>query len=271
MPELPEVETTCRGIAPHVLGGTILNVIVREPRLRVRVRDDLAALLRGQRVQAVERRGKYLWLRCQDGCLVVHLGMSGSLCIVPCARAPRKHDHIDIQFDSNQCLRLHDPRRFGVMLWSVGDPLRHPLLKDIGLEPLSDALNGDYLYGRSRGRRLTVKQFIMDGRVVAGVGNIYANEALHLAGISPLRQAGRISRRRYQCLAQAIKTVLDEAIAAGGTTLRDFYAGEGSPGYFKQRLRVYQRDGEPCLRCGRPIRALRLGQRASFYCTSCQR
>lgn len=271
MPELPEVETTCRGIGPHVTGRTVVDVVVRESRLRLPVPDDLASVLRGQCVYAVARRGKYLWLSCDSGHLVVHLGMSGSLCVAPPQRVPRKHDHVEILFDGERSLRLHDPRRFSMVLWSPGDPLEHPLLKEMGLEPLTDALNGDYLFERSRGRRLAVKQFIMDGRIVAGVGNIYANEALHLAGISPLRRAGRVSRRRYRGLAEAIKTVLREAIAAGGTTLRDFHSGEGTPGYFKQRLRVYQRHGQPCGRCGQPIRALRLGQRASFYCVACQR
>lgn len=271
MPELPEVETTRHGIAPHVLGREILGVVVRDGRLRLPVQRDLPRLLRGQRVQAVERRGKYLWLSCQDGFLVVHLGMSGSLCVVPGPRAPRKHDHLDIELDSGRRLRLHDPRRFSTVLWSPTDPLRHPLLRDIGVEPLGGGLNGDYLYRRSRGRRRAVKAFIMDGRVVAGVGNIYANEALFVAAISPLRPAGRISRQRYQRLAAAIKSVLGEAIAAGGTTLRDFQYGDGEPGYFKQFLRVYQRHGEPCQRCGHPIRLLRLGQRSSFYCIGCQR
>lgn len=271
MPELPEVETTRHGIAPHVIGRQAVGVIVREARLRQPVPDNLAGLLCGQSVEEVGRRGKYLWLRCQRGFVLVHLGMSGSLCVVPSSRPPRKHDHVDIRFDGGVCLRLHDPRRFSTLLWSAGDPLRHALLKDIGVEPLSDALDGEYLYGRSRGRRLAVKQFIMDGRVVAGVGNIYANEALFAAAISPLRAAGGISRLRYQRLAAAIKTVLGDAIAQGGTTLRDFYHGEGRPGYFQQRLRVYQRHGTPCQRCGRRIRLLRVGQRSSFYCVACQR
>jgi len=271
MPELPEVETTCRGIAPHVTGRTVVDVVVREPRLRQPVPGDLALLMRGQRVRAVGRRGKYLWLHCRDGYLVIHLGMSGSLCLAPPGRPPRKHDHVEVAFSGGRCLRLHDPRRFSTVLWSPGDPLQHPLLRDMGLEPLSEALNGEYLFERSRGRRLTVKQFIMDGRIVAGVGNIYANEALHMAGIAPFRPAGRIARLRYGRLAEAIKAVLREAIAAGGTPLRDFYSGDGAPGYFKQRLRVYQRQGEPCRQCGHPIRTRRLGQRASFYCTACQR
>ncbi len=271
LPELPEVETTRRGIAPHVIGRRVTQVTVRNPRLRYPVHRRLASLLEGREVGAVERRGKYLWLAYANGALILHLGMSGSLCIVPATRPPRKHDHIDICFDHGQCLRLHDPRRFSMMVWSSGNPLRHALLKDLGVEPLGAGLDGGYLYRRSRGRRVTVKQFIMDGHIVTGVGNIYACEALFLAGISPLRQAGRISLARYQPLAQSIKDVLGEAIALGGTTLRDFFHGDGQPGYFQQRLSVYQRHGSPCRRCGHPIRMQRLGQRSSFYCGTCQR
>lgn len=271
MPELPEVETARRGIAPHVVGRRVTGVTVRNPRLRYPVPRRLASLLTGRAVQAVERRGKYLWLAYDNGALILHLGMSGSLCVVPAARPPRKHDHVDIRFDHGQSLRLHDPRRFSVMVWSPGDPLQHALLKDIGIEPLGAGLDGEYLYRRSRGRRVTVKQFIMDGRIVAGVGNIYANEALFMAGILPLRPAGRISLARYRHLGEAIKSVLGEAIRQGGTTLRDFYHGEGRPGYFQQYLRVYQRHGTPCQCCGHPIRMQRLGQRSSFYCGTCQR
>lgn len=271
MPELPEVETTRRGIAPHVIGRRVTGVTVRNPRLRYPVHPNLTRLLTGREVEAVERRGKYLWLGYANGALILHLGMSGSLCVVPAARPPRKHDHVDILFDHGQCLRLHDPRRFSMMVWSRGDPLQHPLLRDIGVEPLSAGLNGEYLYLRSRRRRVMVKQFIMDGRIVAGVGNIYANEALYAAGISPLRPAGRISLARYQRLDEAIKGVLGEAISQGGTTLRDFYHGDGQPGYFQQRLRVYQRHGTPCPHCGHTIRMQRLGQRSSFYCGTCQR
>ena len=226
---------------------------------------------RGGTVKAVERRGKYLWLACANGALILHLGMSGSLCVVPATRPPRKHDHIDICFDNGQCLRLHDPRRFSMAVWSSADPLRHALLRDIGVEPLGAGFDGAYLHHRSRGRRVAVKQFIMDGHIVAGVGNIYANEALFAAGISPLRQAGRISLARYQRLSEAIKGVLGDAIAQGGTTLRDFFHGDGQSGYFQQRLSVYQRHGTPCQRCGRPIRVQRQGQRSSFYCGTCQR
>lgn len=271
MPELPEVETTRRGIAPHIVGRRVAGVTVRNGRLRYPVHRRLAGLLTGRSVEAVGRRGKYLWLACDGGALIVHLGMSGSLCIVPAARPPRKHDHVDILFDHGQCLRLHDPRRFSMMVWSGGDPLRHDLLRHIGVEPLDAGLDGDYLYARSRRRRVAVKQFIMDGRIVAGVGNIYANEALFMAGISPQRAAGRISLARYRRLGEAIKAVLGEAITQGGTTLRDFYHGDGQPGYFQQCLRVYQRHGAPCRRCGHPIRMRRLGQRSSFYCGTCQR
>jgi formamidopyrimidine-DNA glycosylase len=271
VPELPEVETTRRGIAPHVIGRRITAVTVRNPRLRYPVTGRLASLLTGREVAAVERRGKYLWLSCGDGALILHLGMSGSLCVVPDARPVRKHDHVDIHFERGQCLRLHDPRRFSMVVWTSGDPLHHPLLRDIGVEPLDAGLDGDYLYRCSRGRRVSVKQFIMDGRIVAGVGNIYANEALFTAGIAPQRSAGRVSQQRYAHLAEAIRRVLTEAITQGGTTLRDFYHGDGQPGYFQHRLSVYQRHGAPCRHCGRPIHMQRQGQRSSFYCRGCQR
>lgn len=272
MPELPEVETTRRGVAPYVTGRRISAVTVREPRLRWPVPKDLARRFRGQVVQSLKRRGKYLLFGTPGGTLIVHLGMSGSLRLVDAVTPPGPHDHVDIVFDNGRALRLRDPRRFGAMLWTAGDPSCHPLLRSLGPEPLEgSAFTGDYLYQRSRGRRQAVKTFIMDSRVVAGVGNIYANEALFRAGIRPGTMAGRISRARYQGLAQAMAGVLGDAVAAGGTTLRDFLNGDGKPGYFAQRLQVYARAGEACGACGHPIRSSRLGQRSTFYCPHCQR
>lgn len=270
MPELPEVETTRCGIAPHLVGRRIEEVIVRQGRLRWPVPRGLAGRLRGQRLQAVGRRGKYLLLGFDQGTLLVHLGMSGSLRIVPAHTPAGRHDHLDLCFSGGRVLRLTDPRRFGAVLWSGGDPLAHPRLAALGPEPLDEAFDGAYLYRRSRGRRGAVKPFIMDGKLVVGVGNIYANEALFAAGIHPARAAGRIGRERYERLAEAIKTVLHAAIAQGGTTLRDFVGGDGRPGYFAQQLAVYGREGAPCPRCATPIRQTTLGQRASYYCPHCQ-
>ena len=270
MPELPEVETTRRGVEPHSLGRVISSIIVREPRLRWPVPGDLATVLVGQTVSAVERRAKYLLFHTEAGSLLVHLGMSGSLRVVAAGEAPARHDHIDILFQDGRCLRYNDPRRFGCFLWMQPGE-RHPLLSGLGPEPLSDDFGGELLYRRSRGRSGPVKSFIMNGKVVVGVGNIYANEALFLAGIRPDRAAGRISLNRYQSLAEQIKRVLTSAISQGGTTLRDFVGGDGRPGYFAQQLYVYGRRGQPCKRCGGELRDRRLGQRTTVYCVTCQR
>ena len=270
MPELPEVETTRRGVAPHSLGRVISSIIVREPRLRWPVPEELAAVLAGQTITAVERRAKYLLFHTAAGSLLVHLGMSGSLRVVAPAQAPARHDHIDIQLRSGPSLRFHDPRRFGCFLWLQPDEI-HPLLSHLGPEPLSAEFNGDLLYRRSRGRSGPVKNFIMDGKVVVGVGNIYANEVLFLSGVHPHRPAGRISRARYEVVAQNIKQVLTSAIRQGGTTLRDFVGGDGKPGYFALQLFVYGRAGEPCRRCGGPLRERRLSQRTTVFCVACQR
>ncbi len=270
MPELPEVETTRRGIEPHCVDRRIEAVVVRQPALRWPVPGDLAAQLHGQRVEAVERRAKYLLLQLGDGTLMIHLGMSGSLRVVEPGLAPMTHDHIDIELEGGICLRFNDPRRFGSFHYLLpGAPT--PLLDHLGPEPLSEAFDGAYLYRRSRGRRGAVKNFIMDGKVVVGVGNIYASEALFLSGIRPGRAAGRISAARYDALANNVKRVLTSAIEQGGTTLRDFVGGDGKPGYFAQKLLVYGRAGEPCRRCGATLREVRLGQRSSVYCIECQR
>jgi formamidopyrimidine-DNA glycosylase len=271
MPELPEVETAARGIAPHVTGQRILRAVVREPRLRRPIPRRFAAEVAGRKVTAVRRRGKYLLLITDGGTLIVHLGMSGSLRLVPRGTPPHKHDHVDLEFGNGLALRLRDPRRFGLMIWTTEDPLRHPLLRALGPEPLDTVFTGDLLFERARGRRVPVKQFIMDAKVVVGVGNIYANEALFAAGIHPARAAGRVSREEYRALAKAIKRVLRYAIGRGGTTLRDFVAEDGRPGYFQQRLKVYGREGGACRRCGGPVEVVRLGQRATYFCGRCQR
>lgn len=271
MPELPEVETTRRGIAPALTGRRVTAVVVREPRLRRPVPPALARELPGQRVETVTRRGKYLLLGTRSGTVILHLGMSGSLRILAGDAPPGRHDHVDLVFDDGAVLRLRDPRRFGLVLWTRGDPLQHELLRDLGPEPLDEGFGGACLYARSRGRRVAVKAFLMDARVVVGIGNIYANEALACAGIHPLRAAGRISAARYEDLAACIRQVLGAAIEAGGTTLRDFRDGSGRPGYFAVSLGVYGRTGEPCPRCGAPIRCVRQAQRATWYCPRCQR
>lgn len=269
MPELPEVETTRRGIAPHVLQRVVSGAVVRQPQLRWAV-PDLAALLTGRTVDAVERRAKYLLIRFAHGTLIIHLGMSGSLRVVPVDSPPRPHDHVDLQFGSH-CLRLHDPRRFGAVLWTTGDPLDHPRLRDLGPEPLSAAFDGAHLHRAARGRRTAIKSLLMDGRIVVGVGNIYATEALFRAGIHPQRASQRVSRQRLDVLAGEVKTVLAHAIERGGTTLRDFVNETGEPGYFAQELLVYGRAGEPCRRCSAIILTRQIGQRASAYCPRCQR
>ena len=271
MPELPEVETCLRGIAPHLTGRHILRLIARDRRLRWPVPSSLDQAITGQRILRLHRRAKYLLLELESGTLMLHLGMSGSLRVLPGEMPPGPHDHIDLVLNDGHCLRLRDPRRFGSLHW-VEPPLEaHPLLRDLGPEPLSDAFNGAYLYRRAHGRRGAVKGFIMDSHIVVGVGNIYASESLFLAGIHPHRPAGRIGPVRYARRADAIRRVLTAAIAEGGTSLRDFVQEDGNPGYFAQQLRVYGRAGAPCLGCGEPIRQQRIGQRSSFYCPRCQR
>ena len=271
MPELPEVETTRRGIEPHLRGQRIKRVTVRQPRLRWPVPAELPELLRGRTVQAVERRAKYLLVTFSHGTLILHLGMSGSLRVIEAGEPAGFHDHVDIEFGSGQALRLTDPRRFGAVLWAEADPHAHPLLRELGPEPLTDAFDGDSLFERARGRSAPIKTFLMDNHVVVGVGNIYANEALFAAGIRPDRAAGRVSRERYQRLAAEVKTVLARAIEQGGTTLRDFVGGDGKPGYFKVELAVYGRGGEDCRSCRAPLHEVRLGQRSTVYCRHCQR
>ncbi|WP_017431129.1 bifunctional DNA-formamidopyrimidine glycosylase/DNA-(apurinic or apyrimidinic site) lyase [Vreelandella jeotgali] len=273
MPELPEVETTRRGIAPYVEGREITRVCVRHTRFRVPVPDDLPERLTGARIGRLARRAKYLMVPLADasGTLLWHLGMSGSLRIARLGDAPKKHDHIDLVLDSGDVLRYHDPRRFGFVDWLDGEAEQDSRLAHLGPEPLSEAFDGERLFQRSRGKRMAVKPFLMDNRVVVGVGNIYAAEALFMAGIDPRRAAGRIARVRYARLADAAREVLAAAIDQGGTTLRDFVSGQGEPGYFAQQLNVYGRQGEPCRRCGAQLKHAVLGQRASVFCPVCQR
>lgn len=271
MPELPEVETTRRGLLPHLVGRRVRDVVVRNPNLRWPVPRDLRARLRGEEFLAIRRRGKYLLFDCRQGHLLVHLGMSGRLSLVPEELAPRPHDHVDVRMDDRRALRLTDPRRFGAMLWLKGPAEHHALLKELGLEPLDSGFTGEALRGLARGRKVSIKQFLMNGRIVVGVGNIYASEALFQAGIHPSRAAGTLSLARWERLAESVRATLERALAAGGTTLRDFAAADGRPGYFQHEFAVYGREGMPCIRCGSPIRAQRQGQRSTFYCPRCQR
>jgi formamidopyrimidine-DNA glycosylase len=270
MPELPEVETTLRGLAPHLLGQHIADVVIRNPQLRWPVPGNLPLLLRGQTILALRRRAKYLLLEFAHGTLILHLGMSGSLRILPAGTPPDKHDHFDLVLDSGHLMRLRDPRRFGAVLWHEGDVARHPLLAALGPEPLNKNFDGPYLHHATRRRSASIKQVIMDSGVVAGVGNIYANEALFRAGIRPQSSAAKLSLPRCAKLVQAIKETLRAAIKAGGSTLRDFTNSAGEPGYFQQHYFVYGRAGEPCRKCGTLIRQIRQGQRSSFYCPRCQ-
>lgn len=269
MPELPEVETTLRGLAPHVLGKRVARVVVRQPRLRWRVPPVLVRDLPGQVIRALSRRGKYLLLGADTGTVILHLGMSGSLRVVPCRAPPAPHDHVDIALADGRCLRLRDPRRFGALLWSR-NPSRHRLIAALGPEPLSGAFGGAYLFRVTRGRKRAIRDCLLDGRLVAGVGNIYANESLFAAGIRPQRPAGRISRAGCDRLARAVRATLRRAIRAGGSSLRDFRRADGSPGYFQLTAAVYGRQGAPCRRCGRPVRALALHGRTAYYCPRCQ-
>ncbi len=270
MPELPEVETSRRGIAPWLEGMRVENVVVRERRLRWPVPAEIDRLLPGEIIHSIRRRAKYLLFDTDAGILLLHLGMSGSVRIIDHSEPAAKHDHVDIVIEDGKALRFRDPRRFGSMLWT-NDVGKHPLLRDLGPEPLGEEFDGDYLWQAARGRRISIKQFIMNGAVVVGVGNIYASESLFLAGIHPLRRADRVAMPRMQLLATSIRSVLQQAIEAGGTTLRDYYGGDGEPGYFRQQLEVYAREGEPCRRCKSPIAAVVLGQRSTFYCKRCQR
>lgn len=277
MPELPEVEVCRRGIAPELEGQVILDAVVRVPRLRLPVPAALAETLRGARILAVRRRGKYLLLDCQgrngEGSLILHLGMSGNLRFVPSALPPGKHDHFDLVLPG-QILRLADPRRFGVIAWQAGPPEAagaHPLLAVLGIEPLSETFTVDWLYQTFSGRRSPVKPLLMDSHLVVGIGNIYASESLFRAGISPLRAAGRISAVRCALLVDSVRATLSDAIAAGGSSIRDYVHSDGGAGCFQIQAGVYDRAGQPCLRCGGAVRQIRQAGRSTYYCPACQR
>ncbi|MBE2259403.1 MAG: bifunctional DNA-formamidopyrimidine glycosylase/DNA-(apurinic or apyrimidinic site) lyase [Candidatus Accumulibacter sp.] len=275
MPELPEVEVSRRGLLPYLPGKAIVGAIVRTPRLRLEIPSGLDARLAGLRIDAISRRGKYLLFDCASGrgggWLLLHLGMSGSLRLVPPGTPAQKHDHVDLLFDTT-VLRLRDPRRFGVLLWHEGaDVETHPALAALGIEPLADNFDGDWLYAATRGRRAPVKPLLMDHRLVVGIGNIYAAESLFRAGISPLRGCHRISPDRYRRLAESIRTTLEASIAAGGSSVRDYVHSDGGAGCFQLSCAVYGRQGEPCPRCARPVRAVRQAGRSTFYCPACQR
>src|SRR4249919_2959704 len=270
MPELPEVETTRAGLAPHLVGKRITGITLRRLDLRWPIPGAIKTHLPKQQIHAVRRRAKYLLIDTEPGSALLHLGMSGMLRVLPAATPVETHDHVDIALDSGRVLRFTDPRRFGCLLWQPAGET-HELLRGLGPEPLSADFDGDYLFARSRGRKAPVKTFLMDQGIVVGVGNIYAAEALFEAGISPLREAGRVSRDRYRSLADAVKRILAHDIQRGGTTLRDFISPDGLPGYFELELSAYGRGGEPCPRCGRPLKEASIGQRTTVWCTRCQR
>ncbi|OGS93251.1 MAG: DNA-formamidopyrimidine glycosylase [Gallionellales bacterium GWA2_59_43] len=271
MPELPEVETTRRGLEPHLVGATVADVVIRHPQLRWPIPSELPQLLRGRSIVALRRRAKYLLVEFEHGTLILHLGMSGSLRILPAGTPAEKHDHFDLLLGNGQLMRLRDPRRFGAVLWHEGDPAQHPLLAALGPEPLNEGFDAAHLYRATRKKTAAIKLVVMDNHVVVGVGNIYANEALFRAGIKPQLAAGKLSRERCARLVEEIRATLTEAIAQGGSTLRDFVNASGQPGYFQQNYWVYGRTGEPCRRCGTSIRQIKQGQRSSFYCPGCQR
>jgi len=270
MPELPEVEVTRRGIEPRVVGRRLTAATLRTPALRYPLPNELGARLAGAVLLGVRRRGKYLLFDFDAGHLLLHLGMSGSLRLVAPDEPPAKHDHVDLVF-GDLALRLRDPRRFGALLWIEGDPFAHPLLASLGMEPLERAFGVETLAAALAGRRTAIKPALMDSRLVVGVGNIYASESLFLAGIDPRRPSGRVSSGRLELLVPAIKKTLRAAITAGGSTLRDFAHADGGFGCFQMRHRVYDREGQPCVQCGSPIRAIRQGQRSTYFCVRCQK
>ena len=270
MPELPEVETTRRGLEPHLTSWRIDNIIVRDRRLRWPIADGLEKQATGSIIRNVSRRGKYLLIECARGWLILHLGMSGRLRVLPASTPPGKHDHFDLVLSSGKMVRFTDPRRFGALLWTDEDPSGHALLRNLAPEPLDSSFDASWLHACTRSRSISIKLALMNNEIVTGVGNIYANEALFRAGINPRTKAGRLSMQRCEKLVLAVKETLLDAIAAGGSSLRDFLGTDGSPGYFQQQYMVYARQGEPCRICDAPIRSVRLGQRTTFYCTRCQ-
>jgi len=271
VPELPEVESTRRDLERDVIGRSVAAVVVRDRRLRWPVPAALGRKLAGRTITDIRRRAKYLLIGAENGTVLVHLGMSGSLRLHRVPTMPGPHDHIDLVLDDGRFVRYRDPRRFGCWLWTESDPTRHPLLVHLGPEPLGVDFDGAGLHRRLRGRTAPIKNMLMDSRIVAGVGNIYANEALFIAGIDPRRAAGRIGRRRIDRLVDALQDVLRVAVDAGGTTLRDYARADGASGEFSSRLNVYGREGEPCPRCAVPLARTNLGQRSTWYCRRCQR
>lgn len=276
MPELPEVEVTRLGIAPYLEGQSIASVVVRNPRLRWPIPVNLSSILPQATIRRVTRRAKFLLLDCGIGTLLIHLGMSGSLRILQGGKTvfvdlPQKHDHFDLVLTDQTILRLRDPRRFGAVLWHTGNILQHPLLMNLGPEPLTEDFNAAYLFRRTRQCRVNIKQMLMNNQVVVGIGNIYANEALFLAGINPKIASGRIGLKRYEILVQVVRTILSQAIAAGGSSLRDFINSDGNKGYFQNHYWVYARSNLSCKKCGHAIKQIKQEQRSTFYCTQCQR
>lgn len=271
MPELPEVEISCRGIRPHISGHKLEQILIREYRLRWPIDKKLPAILSGQTLQRVERRAKYILLCFDTGILAIHLGMSGSLRVLKQSIPHSKHDHVDLLFSKGVVLRYHDPRRFGSLIWVDGDIEKHKLFKQLGPEPLSVDFDSKYLFERSRRRKIVIKQFIMDAKVLVGVGNIYANEALFAAGIRPTREAGKVSRLACERLTVEIKRILQNAIIQGGTTLKDFQSPQGKPGYFVQELKVYGRKGEPCPACQQALKEIHINNRSTVFCSRCQK
>ncbi len=270
MPELPEVETTMRGLRPHLENAVVQDVVVRFPTLRWPIPSTLGLDLAQQKVSQLSRRGKYILIAVKKGTLIIHLGMSGSLRIVTTLTTPRRHDHVDIVFSDQKILRYHDPRRFGAILWTEAEPSLHPLLALLGVEPLSADFTPQYLQQKAGVRRIAIKSFIMDSHIVVGVGNIYAAEALFLAKIHPTASAGLLTLQQYQRLVESIRYVLESAIHQGGTTLKDFVNSDGKPGYFAQKLNVYGRVGQPCVACQTILKHLTIGQRSTVFCEYCQ-
>jgi formamidopyrimidine-DNA glycosylase len=271
MPELPEVETTLRGLAPHLTGQIVADIIIRNPQLRWPIPPNLPALLSGKTIRSLQRRAKYLLISFDHGTLILHLGMSGSLRILTATTPPDKHEHFDLVLSNGITMRLRDPRRFGAVLWHGGELNQHPLFANLGPEPLQEHFNSRHLYLTTRNRSAAIKQVIMDNHVVVGVGNIYANEALFRAGIKPQLSAKRLSRVRCEKLVAEIRATLTEAIQLGGSSLRDYVDSDGKQGYFQQHYWVYGRTNEACRKCGTPIKLIKQGQRSSFYCPACQR
>lgn len=275
MPELPEVETTKRGLSPAIVGKKLINAEIFNPNLRWKIPDFLPQMIVGRTIATINRRAKYLLFEFDHGAMMIHLGMSGSLRVSSQKSTKKKHDHVIFSLEGGIFLHYHDPRRFGSILWLdralSGELMDHPLLSNLGPEPLEKGFTGKHLYEQSRGKNTPIKLFLMNNAIVVGIGNIYANESLFLSGIHPKRAAGRISLSRYDELAKQAKYVLRKAINQGGTTLRDFVNGTGEPGYFAQSLHVYDRADKACTTCSAPIRKITLGQRASYYCPTCQR